>query len=83
MCKLSLIKQETEWNEWFWYNVQFKKNIYTPPPLSRMEGTSALDPQPLWNFHEPITTICYKWSREKSNELAVNKRSSMETIKIL
>ena len=60
-----------------------KKYLYPPPPPSRMEGTSALDPQPLWNFHEPITTIYYKWSREKSNELAVNKRSSMETIKIL
>ena len=56
-----------------------EKYLYPPP----MEGTSALDPQPLWNFHEPITTIYHRWSREKSNELTVNKRSSMETIKIL
>ena len=59
-----------------------KKYLYPPLP-SPMESTSALDPQPLWNFHEPITTIYHRWSREKSNELTVNKRSLMETIKIL
>jgi len=48
-----------------------------------MEGTSALDPQPLWNFHEPITTIFHDLSREKSIQPTINKRSSMKTIRIL